>query len=51
GSGFLGFSYTLLGKGEEEVHDVERKEDEGRGWVSQGNNGGTVKVVVRGNVE
>ncbi|KAH9291114.1 hypothetical protein KI387_044685, partial [Taxus chinensis] len=51
GSGFLGFGCTFLGKGREEVHDVEGKADGGRGWVRKGDKGGVMKVVVRGNVE
>ncbi|KAH9312079.1 hypothetical protein KI387_027114, partial [Taxus chinensis] len=51
GSGFLDFGYTFLGKGEEGMCDVEGKVDGGMGWVSQGDNGGVVKVVGRGKME
>ena len=49
GSGILDFDCTFLGKGG--VHDVEGKENGGRGWVSHGDNRGAVKVFGRGKVE
>ncbi|KAH9287932.1 hypothetical protein KI387_032049, partial [Taxus chinensis] len=51
GSGFFNFGCTFLGKGEENVHDVEGKEDDRIGWVSQGDNECAVKVAGRGEVE
>ncbi|KAH9310112.1 hypothetical protein KI387_038023, partial [Taxus chinensis] len=52
GSGLLDFGCTFLGKGEEGVCDVEGKVDgRNRMNLSQGDNGGAVKVVGRGKVE